>query len=552
MNRKPWIKNYDAHVPPTLNYPQISIVDLLNNSTKNFPDNTCLIYEDLEFSYSDVGYLSDRLASGLIHLGVKPGVRVGIVLPNIPQFITAYFGILKAGAIVVAINPQYRLREIVEMVNSSQVETIFCLSEKFHEIIEVKEKSCLKKIIKCQIEDLTWLKDFQPLQKKIEKTVNQDQFDFSDLFLAEIEKDKFPSVLPEHPAVFQFTGGTTGTPKAAIGLHRNLVANTRQFISWCDLKAGKETVLAVIPLYHVYGMVLALCLGIALGAKIILNSNPKEIEKILRSIEKHQVSFFPGVPSLYYAINQNPEVQKLRYGLNSIKACISGSAPLHPEIKTTFELLSGGKLMEGYGLSEAPTATHCNPLYGENRTGSIGLPLPDVDCQIVDIKDNKKPVRIGEIGELIIKGPQVMLGYHNDGLETNQTLQNGWLHTGDIVRMDEDGYFYIVDRKKSLIKVSGFQVWPNEIEQVLGSHPAIKEAGVGGVPDKEQGEKVIAWVVVKPGEKTDAKGLKEWCRIYLAAYKIPSEIFFVEEIPKTSVGKILRRELIRQYLNNQK
>ena len=553
MNRKPWIRYYDAHVPPSLNYPQISIVDLLNNSTQNFPDNTCLIYEDFEFSYSEVGYLSDRLASGLIRLGVKPGDRVGIALPNIPQFIIAYFGILKAGAIVVAINPQYRPREIVEMVNSSQVEILFHLSEKIHEIVDVKEKSCLKKIIKCQqMEDLTWLKDLHPLQKKIEKTGNQDQIDFSDLFLVEVEKDKFPSSLPEHPAVFQFTGGTTGTPKAAIGLHRNLVTNTRQFITWCDLKTGEETVLAVIPLYHVYGMVLALCLGIALGARIILISNPKEIEKILRSIEKYQVSFFPGVPSLYYAINQNLEVEKRKYDLNSIKACISGSAPLHPEIKKTFELLTGGKLMEGYGLSEAPTATHCNPLYGENRTGSIGLPLPDVDCQVVDIEDNKKPVGVDEIGELIIKGPQVMLGYHNDALETEQTLLNGWLHTGDIVRMDEDGFFYVLDRKKSLIKVSGFQVWPNEIEQVLGSHPAIKEAGVGGAPDREHGEKVIAWVVMKPGEKVNKKTIKEWCRINLAAYKIPSEIIFVEEIPKTSVGKILRRELIRQYLDKQK
>jgi long-chain acyl-CoA synthetase len=485
MNRKPWIKFYDAHVPPSLKYPQISIIDLLNISTQKFPNNKCLIYEDFEFSYSEVEYLTNRLASGLIHLGVKPGNRVGIVLPNIPQFIIAYFGILKTGAIVVAINPQYRPREIVEMVNSSQVKTLFCMNEKIHEIIDVKTKSCLKTIIKCHNEDLVWMKDFQLLQNnKDKKTVKQDQIDFFYLFQNEIEKDRFPSVLPEHPAIFQFTGGTTGTPKAAIGLHRNLVANTNQFISWCDLETGKETVLAVIPLYHVYGMVLALCLGIALGAKIILISNPKEIEKILRSIEKYQVSFFPGVPSLYFAINNKLQVQKRKHSLNSVKACISGSAPLHPEIKTNFELLSGGKLMEGYGLSEAPTATHCNPLHGNNRTGSIGLPLPDVDCQVVDIEDIKKPVRIGEIGELIIKGPQVMLGYYNDALETKQTLQNGWLHTGDIVRMDKDGFFYIVDRKKSLIKVSGFQVWPNEIEQVLGSHPSIMEAGVGGVPDR--------------------------------------------------------------------
>jgi long-chain acyl-CoA synthetase len=552
MNQKPWLKHYDAHVPSSLRYPKSSIVGLLDASVQEFPDNTCLIFEDFEFSYSELGFLSDRLASGLIRLGIKPGEKVGIVLPNIPQFIITYFGILKAGAIVVAINPQYRSREIIEMVDSSQVETLFCLSEKIKEILDVKEKSGLKKVVNCQMEDLVWLKNYKLLQNKKRTTEKQDMPDYSDLFSAEVDKGIFALVLPEQPAVFQFTGGTTGTPKAAIGLHSNLVANTRQFITWCDLKSGKETVLAVIPLYHVYGMVLALCLGIALGAKIVLIYNPKDIDKVLRSIEKYQVSFFPGVPSMYYAINQNPDLKNHKYRLNSIRACISGSATLHPEIKRTFELLTGGKLIEGYGLSEAPTATHCNPLYGENRTGSIGLPLPDVDCQVVDLMDYEKKVGIGEIGELVIKGPQVMRGYFNDENETAQTLQNGWLRTGDIVRMDLEGYFYVVDRKKSLIKVSGFQVWPNEIEQVLGSHPDIKEAAAGGVPDREQGERVIAWVVMKPQRNAGEKEIKGWCRNNLAAYKVPSEIIFVEEIPKTSVGKILRRELIRQYPTTQK
>lgn len=552
MNQKPWLNHYDSHVPSSLNYPQLSLVDLLKSSVQKYSDNTFLIYEKWRFSYLDVNYLSDQLAFSLLRLGVKPGDRVGIALPNIPQFIIVYLGILKAGAIVVAINPNYRPREIVEMVNSSQVDLLFYLSGKDQEIVEVKDKSCLKKMIKCQMEDLDWLENFQISQKKNEKIGVRDKFDFYDLFQIGVEKKILPAISSEQPAVFQFTGGTTGTPKAAIGLHRNLVVNTKQFITWCDLKEGEETVLAVIPLYHVYGMVLALCLGIALGAKIILISNPKEIDKMLGAIEEYHVSFFPGVPSLYYAINQNPDVQNRKVDLHSIKACISGSAPLHPEIKRKFEMLTGGKLMEGYGLSEAPTATHCNPMFGDNRIGSIGLPLPDVDCQVVDIEDDRKLVGIGEIGELVIKGPQVMRGYHRDTIETARALQNGWLHTGDIVRMDEDGYFYVVDRKKSLIKIGGFQVWPNEVEQVIEAHPAVKEVGVGGVPDQEQGEKVIAWVVLKPAEKVEGKALKEWCRNYLASYKIPSEIYFIEEIPKTSVGKILRRELICQYLDHQK
>ena len=552
INPKPWLEHYDVHVPPSLIYPQISMVDLLKNSTRDFHDKTCLNFEDLEFTYQDVNRLSDRLAAGLIHFGIRSGDRVGIALPNSPQFVIAYFAILKAGAIVVAINPNYRPREIVDMVNSSQVEVLFYSGEKICEIEEVKEKSCLKKIVKCQKKNLDWLKKHEFPKKKMVNSKPQDHLDLKDLYQFKEENEKFPAILPENPAIFQYTGGTTGTPKAAIGLHCNLVANTTQFITWCDLKPGEETVLAAIPLYHVYGMVLALCLGIALGARIILISNPKEIEKILQSIEKYHVSFFPGVPSLYYAINQNPDVKNRIFDLHSIKVCISGSAPLHLDIKNTFESLTGGKLMEGYGLSEAPTATHCNPMYGDNRTGSIGLPLPDVECQVVKIEDDEKIVGVGQIGELLIKGPQVMWGYHRDALESEQILHNGWLHTGDIIRMDADGYFYVIDRKKSLIKVSGFQVWPNEVEQVIATHPAIQEVGVGGVPDQAHGEKVIAWVVVKPGEQTDKKSLIEWCRINLAAYKIPSELYFIKEIPKTSLGKILRRELIHQYIENQK
>jgi long-chain acyl-CoA synthetase len=255
---------------------------------------------------------------------------------------------------------------------------------------------------------------------------------------------------------------------------------------------------------------------------------------------------------LYNAINQEIKRRGLTPNFQSLKACISGSAPLHAEIKNNFETLTGAKLMEGYGLSEAPTATHCNPLYGENRVGSIGLPLPDVDCQVVDIIDESRSVACGEIGELLIKGPQVMKAYYYNDVETRQSLKNGWLHTGDIVRMDADGYFYVVDRKKSLIKVSGFQVWPNEVEQVIASHPAIQEVGVGGVPEKEHGEKVIAWVVIKKGLSENENDIYAWCRQNLAPYKIPSEIYFKAELPRTSVGKILRRELIRQYLDMKK
>ena len=336
-------------------------------------------------------------------------------------------------------------------------------------------------------------------------------------------------------------------PKAAIGMHKNLIANVHQFQTWCDLKPGKETILAVIPLFHVYGMVLALAMSAALGAKLILVDDPKNIDHILEEIEKQKVTFFPGVPTLYYAINQNKKVKEGKCNLSSIKACISGSATLHHQIKEEFEQLTGGKLIEGYGLSEAPTATHCNPLYGKNKTGSIGLPLPGVDCRVVDIDDGQTDRKIGEAGELILRGPQVMKGYHNNPEENKVALREGWLYTGDVVRMDEDGYFFIVDRKKSLIKVGGFQVWPNEIEAILNSHPLIQESAVGGIPDIEKGEKVIAWVVLKPGEELDKENIFQWCERQLVFYKLPVEIIFVDKIPRTGVGKVLRRELIADY-----
>jgi long-chain acyl-CoA synthetase len=551
-NLKPWLDHYDAHVPPELEYPNQSLVDLLSESCQKFPGLDCFVYQDIKITYSEVDQLSSKIAYALIELGVRPGDRIGMVLPNTPHFGLAYFGILKAGAAVVAINPQYRPREIAEMVNTSQVKIVFCIEEKLKDLEIANEKDLIKTIISCSFSDLLNIKDFHFQIKRIDFHENKPLRNFIEMVQFHEDYLELPVVTAEEPAVLQFTGGTTGTPKAAVGLHRNLAANTYQFITWCNLQTGQETVLAVIPLYHVYGMVLALCLGIKLGAKIIFWDNPKALEELIGLVEKHQVTFFPGVPSLYNAINQEIKRRGLTPNFQSLKACISGSAPLHAEIKNNFETLTGAKLMEGYGLSEAPTATHCNPLYGENRVGSIGLPLPDVDCQVVDIIDESRSVACGEIGELLIKGPQVMKAYYYNDVETRQSLKNGWLHTGDIVRMDADGYFYVVDRKKSLIKVSGFQVWPNEVEPVIASHPAVQEVGVGGVPEKEHGEKVIAWVVIKKGLSANENDIYAWCRQNLAPYKIPSEIYFKAELPRTSVGKILRRELIRQYLDMKK
>ena len=541
---RPWLKSYDLHVPSEVQYPQTNLSALFKTTADKYPNETFLSFNNLDFSFGLIYGLAENLAKNLILMGLKKEVRVALILPNIPQFVVAYFAVLRAGGIVVAMNPNYKYKEFEFLFKDSGPKYVICL-DKHREIINdlVKNNGSLQ-VIETSLNDIPYLLNTANREPIIKK---QDPKTFLDFIKTVLTISDFPDVGPDDAAVFQYSGGTTGVPKAAIGMHKNLIANVHQFQVWCDLKPGKETIMAVIPLYHVYGMVLALAMSATLGAKLILVDDPKNSELILEEIKKQKVTFFPGVPSMYYAINQNKKVKAGECDLRSLKACISGSATLHPQIKEEFERLTGGKLIEGYGLSEAPTATHCNPFYGKNKTGSIGLPLPGVLCRVVDLDNELFDKRIGESGELILRGPQVMKGYHNNPDENNVALRDGWLYTGDVVRMDEEGYFFIVDRKKSLIKVGGFQVWPNEIEGILNSHPFIQESAVGGIPDIEKGEKVIAWVVPKPGEKLDKKNIIQWCERQLIFYKLPTEIIFVENIPKTGMGKILRRELIAGY-----
>jgi long-chain acyl-CoA synthetase len=358
---------------------------------------------------------------------------------------------------------------------------------------------------------------------------------------------------PEDTALFQYSGGTTGVSKGAVALHRNVVANTLQQRAWnVTAEDGRETYLLAIPLFHVYGMVAGMSVAMSLGASMVLVPDARDIPDLLENIEEFKPTLFPGVPALYNAINNRPEVKAGKVSLRSIKACISGSATLMRETKDTFEALSGGKVFEGYGLSEAPTATHCNPLLGVNKTGSIGMPLPNVDVQIISLDDGETELAQGEVGELTIHGPQVMKGYHNMPTETAntlRTLKDGqvWLFTGDIARMDEDGYFYIVDRKKELMKPGGFQVWPREVEEAISAHPKVMEVGVAAIPDAYSGESVKAWIVLKPGESATEDEIKVFCKERLAPYKVPKHYEFRTELPKTTVGKILRRELVRQH-----
>ena len=326
------------------------------------------------------------------------------------------------------------------------------------------------------------------------------------------------------------------------------VANSFQIEKWVpNTIQGKEVVLMAIPMYHAYGMIVGMVFAIRLMSPMVMVPDPRDVDDVISNLEKYKATIYPGVPAMYNSINNHPDVISGKVDVSSIKACISGSAPLMADTKNRFEGFTGGKLVEGYGLSETPVATHCNPILGPNKTGSIGMPFPDVQCRIVSLDDGETDLGIGEIGELLIKAPQVMKGYHNMPTETENALVDGWLYTGDIAYMDDDGFFFIVDRKKELIKPGGWQVWPREVEEVISLHPKVMECGVAGIPDAESGEAVKAWVVVRAGESLTKKEITDFCRESLAAYKVPKEIEFRGELPKTTVGKILRRELIREH-----
>jgi long-chain acyl-CoA synthetase len=552
---RPWVKQYDDGVPASIDYPRIASFVLLEEAAKKYPDKICTIFKGGKITYREMDEITDRLAAGLHSLGVRKGDRVGLFIPNTPQFVMAFYAILKLGAVVVATNPLYTPREIEYQVKDAGVEVMILMTNNYEKVKSIQSKTKIRQLVVTNIKEALP----QPLRLlftlvKEKKSGFRAKLRDNDVWMQDLIKKFTPDQRPrievkaEDTALFQYSGGTTGISKGVVASHYGLVANTYQIDAWNPLGSeGEEIVLMAIPLYHAYGMVVGLKYGIKMGATFVMVPDPRDIKDVLENAVKYKATIYPGVPAMYNAINNNKDVLAGKYDLSTIKVCISGSAPLMRETKLKFEEITGGNLAEGYGLSEAPVATHCNPILGLNKTGSIGMPFPDVECRIVSLDDEVTPLGSGEIGELILKGPQVMKGYHNMPTETANALRNGWLYTGDIAYMDEDGYFYIVDRKKELIKPSGFQVWPREVEEVLSDHPAVLEVGVGGIPDAESGEAVKAWVVVKPDECVTAEELIAFAREGLAAYKIPKEIEFRTELPKTAVGKILRRELVKEH-----
>ncbi len=569
MTDKPWLKFYDKGVPESLKpYPDKPLQQFLEESAAKFPDSIAVQFKPSHqgfakshLTYRQLNELSDRMAAALAALGVKKGDRVAIFMPNIPQFIITFYGILKAGGVVVASNPTYTEPELAHQLSDSGAVAIVCMSRFYATVQQVLPKTNIKTVIVTNIKDYMspLLRTLFGLTKE-KKSGDRVQLAPGHLWFTDVigkytaaQRPKV-TVTSEDKALFQYSGGTTGVPKAAVALHRNLVANSVQIRAWiADCREGKEVMLAAIPLFHVYGMVVGMIAAVQMAASIVVVPNPRDVASVVDAIDTYKPTLFPGVPRMYNAINNYPDIGK--HDLRSIRACISGSAPLLLDIKQKFEALTHGKLVEGFGMSEAPTATHCNPIQGLNKEGSIGLPFPDVEARIISLDDEVTVLAQGEIGELVVRGPEVMYGYHNMPTETANVLRqdpndpNGepWLYTGDIARMDEDGYFYIVDRKKELIKVGGFQVWPRDIEEALKQNPKVLKVAAAGVPDPKRGDEVVkAWVVLQPGQTATEDELKKFCADRLINYKVPKYIEFRDDLPETMVGKVLRRELVAQ------
>jgi long-chain acyl-CoA synthetase len=551
----PWVRFYEEGVPKSITFPPWTLPDLLDATERDFPDKIALtFFADPKLPPSRMTYrqLRDatlRFATALYQLGIRKGDRIAIMLPNCPQFPVVFFGLLRLGAIAVNTNPHYVAREMKEQFNDSGAETVILLSTFFPRLREIRGETEIKRVIVVDIAEtlgFPWKSIVHLVQRKHGEHV--EVLPGSDIFF-------LPRLLQKHPpspprveiarddvALLQYTGGTSGTPKGAMLTHGNLVVNTLQLAAWfVKAERGKEVVMAAMPFFHVYGMTVCMIFGVHMAAEIAMVPRPRPVDVVMKVIQKTRASIFPGVPTVYTAINNHPHVK--RFALGSIKLCLSGAAALPLEVAETFEKLTGGRLVEGFGMTECSPVAIANPLYGTRRAGSIGLPIPETDAKIVD-PETGAALGVGQDGELVIKGPQVMLGYWGRPEETKACIRDGWLHTGDIAKMDADGFFFIVDRMKDLISASGLKVLPREVEEVLFLHPKVQEAVVAGVPDPYRGETVKAFVVPKAGVSLTAEELTAFCKLHLATFKVPTQIEFRKELPKSLVGKVLRRALV--------
>jgi long-chain acyl-CoA synthetase len=552
---KPWLKFYEQGVPATIDYPEMVMPKLLADTASKHPDHTATIFKGAKLTYRELDELVDKFAAGLQKLGVKKGDRVAVHLPNCPQFPISYYAILRAGGIVVPCNPTYVAREMEHQVSNSGAEVIVTLSAFYPLIKQIRDKTKLRHVIVAKIKTYLpgLLKFLFTLAKEkkeghaVDISGDANTYWFEDVLASAPARPTPVDLDWDDAAVLMYTGGTTGVSKGAELSHKNILVNAMQCKEWLKTPDATEIVLTTLPLFHSYGMTTCMNHGVCTASTMLLVPNPRDLKDVLQSINKYHPTVYPGVPAMYVAINNDPGVLAGKYNVKSIRACVSGAAGLPVEVQKRFEEITGGKLVEGYGLSEASPVTHANPIFGENRVGTIGVPWPDTEAVIMDLETGEKTLPSGEIGELCIRGPQVMKGYWNMPGETAETLKGGWLHTGDIAKMDKDGYFQIVDRKKDMILgAGGFNIYPREVEDVLYEHPKVKEVAAVGVPVEEKGERVKVYIVLKEGETATEEEIIQFCRENLAPYKVPKFVEFRTELPKTMVGKILRRVLLEE------
>jgi long-chain acyl-CoA synthetase len=553
---RPWYHEYPEGIPISPVIPEIPLSRYVRENAEKYPNRTAMIFFGKKISFREFERLVSGFAGTLQSLGVQKGTRVATLLPNSPQVLITYYAVLRLGGILVQFNPLYVEHEIEFQLNDSGAEVAVVFDQMYPKVKNVRDKTPLKTVIVTGVQDFlpfpkNWL---YPLTKRRDRDFVRVSRNEPVLFMSQclngrgqVKEDVRLDVWND-PALFQYTGGTTGTPKGVVLTHGNLMANLVQVREWIGRsREGEEVMLVVLPIFHAFGMTVCMNLSTRLGFPMILIPRFR-VKEVLEAIRTYRPTLFIGIPPMFKAINHFPGVKK--YDLTSIRYCISGASALSPDVKKRFQELTGSVLIEGYGLTEASPVTHCNPLYSEDRPGSIGLPLPGTDCKVVD-PDTGGPVEPGAPGEMIIKGPQVMKGYWNRPEETAQVLKNGWLYTGDIVQMDERGYLYVVDRKKDMIIYGGINIYPKEIEEWILTHPKISEVAVIGIPDEVHGEKVVAVVVPKPGEEIREKEIVEYCKRNFAGFKIPKKVVVREELPKSIVGKVLKR-ILREELSAHK
>jgi long-chain acyl-CoA synthetase len=569
VEAKTWLKHYDEEVPHTLHpYPEGTLLDVVSATAQSRPGHPALLFKGSHISYAELDRLSDAFAAALVALGVKKGARVALLLPNCPQFVIGQLGAWKAGAVVVPVNPLYTKGELLHILADCGAEIALTLTPFYDKIKAMQPHTSLRRVI------ATSIKEYLPLHLRVlfsafkeKKEGHRIALKPEDLWLSHLLRTYAEGPRPDVPvgpndlALFLYTGGTTGTPKAAVGTHQALLVTATQLKTWFGelLIDWEDVFMANMPFFHVYGNLGTLVAGLVGRNPLALIPNPRDLDDLLDTIGKVRPALLPGVPTLFIALLHHPRVRAGQVDFRSIKLCFSAAAPLMAETKHRFEALTGGRIVEGYALTESMVAAVISPVHGAHKPGSVGMPLPDVEVRILDADDGHEVLPPGQVGEIVMRAPQLMQGYWGRPAESADMIREGpwpgsgerWLYTGDLGMMDEDGYLFIVDRKKDLIKPSGFQVWPREVEEVIASHPAVAEVGVAGVPDRVRGEAVKAWVVLRDGQQVTPAEIRAYCRARLIDYKVPRYVEFRDSLPKTLVGKVLRRELVREEVSGR-